>query len=559
MPRRLAAASVALLALLLGGCASIPDSGGVNAGEPATGEETLDLDLLAASPSKGATQEEILRGFIDAATSPRGNYAVARLYLAPDFAEEWQPSSSATIDDFAEREQERVDAQAMRIEATPVAELAEAGQYRSAESAAPLTLGYHFVKIGGEWRIDAAPDGILIDESNFLRVYRAHTLYFFDPEFRYAVPDVRWFAGRESVQTSIVRALLAGPAEWLDPGVESAFPEGARLDPDAVPIDDRVASVSIEGITVDSQLAVQRMRFQLTQSLDNVRDVDDVALSLDGTLQTGPLTFSAVTDPTVDPRAAVFDGTTFGYLASSGDRISAIDGISDQVAALQPTAAAVGRDADAVAVRSAGEGVYLVLRDEQPVQLDARPGLIAPAIDGHGYVWTVPAGAPGAVFATAPDGTQIALSPPWAGTSIAALEIAADGARLVALIDEGGSPRFVAASIQRGADGVPEALGPIALELADETGAARDVAWLDAGTAAALTAAPDGSTAIVSQVLGAQATTRDGPSGGVQLDSGAGARELRVLTTDGELQVLSGVGWQARAVELRFIASRLAG
>lgn len=558
MRSRAAAASLALLVLLLGGCASIPDSGGVNAGEPATGEETLELDLLAASPVKGATQEEILQGFLDAATSPRGNYAVARQYLAPGLAEEWQPGSGATIDRFAQRETERVDAEAMRIEATPVAELAQNGQYRTAESTAPVTLAYRFVQVGGEWRIAEAPAGILIDESNFLRVYRTHTLYFYDPEFRYAVPDVRWFAGRESVQTSIVRALLAGPAEWLDPGVESAFPEGVRLDPDAVPIDGGIASVSIEGVTADDELAVQRMRFQLAQSLENVRNVDDVALALDGTVQTGPLTFSAVTDPTVEPRAVVYDGTTFGFLASSGDRISPIEGLSDQVAALQPTAAALGRDAESVAVRSA-EGVYLVQRDEEAVRVDARPGLVAPTIDGHGFVWTVPAAAPGAVFATAADGGQIALAPPWGGTSIAAIEVAADGTRIVALLDEGGRSRFVAASIQRGADGVPEALGSVPLELADEAGVARDVAWLDAGTAAALTASSGGGSGIVTQVLGSQATTRDGPTGGQQLDSGAGARELRVLTSAGELDTVSGAGWQSRATGLRFIASRLAG
>jgi hypothetical protein len=557
MRSRFAVAVGAVLALLLAGCASIPSSGGVNAGNPGTADETLDLDLQAPSPVDGATQDEILRGFIDAATSPRGNYAVARQYLAPGFAEEWQPSAGATIDRFSERETERIDDTSLRIDAVPAAELGEFGQYRLAESQAPVALDYHFVEVDGEWRIDEAPAGILMDESNFSRVYRTHSLYFYDPSYRYAVPDVRWFAGRESLQTSIVRALLAGPADWLDPGVVSAFPEGVVLDPDAVPVDDGVASVSLEGAPTGDEAVVQRMRFQLAQSLESVRDVQSVALTLDGTPQTGDLVFSAETDPKTDPRAVVYDGAVFGRLAVNGDSIEPIEGLSDQVAALQPTAAALGRDERSAAVRSA-EGVYLVRVGEQQVRVDARPGLIAPAIDGAGFVWTVPAGAPGALVAG--DGaTQIPLVAPWSGASIAAIEVSADGTRLVALLEDAGRARFVAASIVRDADGVPQALGPVPLVLADEPGSAADVTWIDSSTAASLTVAGDGTTRLVTQVLGALATRRDGPQGGVQLDSGVTARELRVLTEAGELETVSGVAWQTRATDIAFLASQLAG
>ncbi|MGX5695867.1 GerMN domain-containing protein [Agromyces soli] len=560
MRRRLAsaaAATAALIALLLAGCASIPSSGGVNAGDPGTGDEALDLDLQAPSPVDGATQEEILRGFINAATSPRSNYAVARQYLAPGFASEWQPSAGATIDRFSDRETERVDATSLQIDAVPAAELGEFGQYRLAESQAPLSLAYHFVEVDGEWRIDQAPDGILMDESNFVRVYRTHSLYFYDPAYQYAVPDVRWFAGRESLQTSIVRALLAGPADWLDPGVESAFPEGVVLDPDAVPVDGGVAIVSLEGVGAADEAAVQRMRFQLEQSLESVRDVQNVALSLDGTAQNGELVFSAETDPKTDPRAVVSDGTVFGRLSANGESIEPIEGLSDQVAALRPDAAALGHGERSAAVRSA-DGVYLVRVGEQPVQIDARSGLIAPAIDGAGYVWTAAPDASAALVAS--DGeTRIPLVAPWNAASISAIEISADGTRIIALLEDGGRARFVAASIARDADGVPQSIGPVPLVLSDEPGAAADLTWIDSSTAASLTVAGDGTTRLVTQVLGALATRRDGPTGGVQLDSGVTARELRVLTSGGELDTVSGVAWQTRATGIVFLASQLAG
>ena len=144
-----------------------------------------------------------------------------------------------------------VDDTAMRVDATPAASLRDNGQYEEPESRTPIPLDYRFEQVEGEWRISIAPTGILIDQVSFAQVFREYTLYFFDPTHRYLVPDVRWYAGRDSAQTSIVQALLAGPAEWLAPGVVSAFPEGVELDPAAVPVAGGVASVSLAGAAFD--------------------------------------------------------------------------------------------------------------------------------------------------------------------------------------------------------------------------------------------------------------------------------------------------------------------
>ena len=101
---------------------------------------------------------------------------------------------------------------------------------------------------------------------SFTQVFRDYTLYFFDPSHRYLVPDVRWYAGRDSAQTSIVQAMLAGPAEWLAPGVVSAFPEGVQLEPAAVPVSGGVASVSLAGAAFDDLATVQRCRSSSTRA-----------------------------------------------------------------------------------------------------------------------------------------------------------------------------------------------------------------------------------------------------------------------------------------------------
>src|SRR5690606_23399907 len=108
-------------------------------------------------------------------------YEVAREYLTQAFAEEWDPGAGATIDVLGEREVETVDETMLRLEVTPAAALGSNGLYEEPESRAPISLEYRFEQVDGEWRISAAPPGIVIDEVSFMGVFRSYTLYFFDP------------------------------------------------------------------------------------------------------------------------------------------------------------------------------------------------------------------------------------------------------------------------------------------------------------------------------------------------------------------------------------------
>jgi len=550
-----AAASVALLSMLLAGCATIPSSGPVQQGDPVPADSSPDLDIVVEGPTADATQEQILEGFLNAAQSPRNNYQVAREYLTPAFGDEWEADAAATIDVLVDREREVVDDTTIRIDATPAASLRDNGQYEEPESRTPIPLDYRFEQVEGQWRISSAPTGILIDQVSFTQVFRDYTLYFFDPSHRYLVPDVRWYAGRDSAQTSIVQAMLAGPAEWLSPGVVSAFPEGMQLEPAAVPVTGGIANVSLAGAAFDDLATVQQMQEQLDASLIGVRNISAVDLTLNGVdPDAPPLANPPVKNPRVDPRSVVFDGESFGYLATSGEGIDPIADLSDQVVALAPTGAALGLGADSAAVRSA-EGVWSVRAGEDSVLLDPRDGLVVPTIDGEGVVWSVPSAFPDQLVWFAPDGSVSAqVAVPWSGSSIAAIEVSRDSTRIVALLADGGRTHFVAASIERGGDGLPVALSPTALRLADISGTPLDVTWLDSSTVASLTGLADGVTHVVTQELGGFARDRDGPDGGVQVDGGNA--DPRVLTGVGELNVQSGVGWQVRAGNIRFLASQ---
>lgn len=553
MRRRMAIVAALLSMAVLAGCASIPTSGSVQQGR-ATEPDQLDLDVLVDPPRAGATQEDILQGFIEAAASPRNNYQAARSFLTDAFAGAWEADAGGTIDVLADRQMSAVSDAEWRVQAVPAANLAPDGQYLQPESVTAIPLEYTFEQVDGEWRISNAPPGILIDESTFELVWREYTLYFYDPQFRYLVPDVRWFAGRETAQTSIVRALLAGPAEWLAPGVVSAFPEDVQLESPTVPVSGGVADVSLTGPAFDSLLTIQRMRYQLQESLLGVRNVTEVRLSLNGGVEeVADLADAPVRTPRINQRPVVSDGATFGFLATSGEEIVAIDGLSEQVTALDPTGASLGPGGESAAVRSA-DGVSIVRSGEDAVLLDPRAGLVAPAIDGYGDVWSVPADSPDALVWFGPDGTATQVSAPWTGSRIAAIEVSRDSTRLVALLADGSRSRIVATSIQRDSDGNPVALGPVPLNLADVAGVPLDVTWLDAKTVGSITEAPGGGARLVEQEVGGRADATDGPAGAREIVGANSLRELRVLTTAGDLVTRAGVGWQGQATGIRFLA-----
>ena len=76
------------------------------------------------------------------------------------------------------------------------------------------------------------------------------------------------------------------------------------------------------------------------------------------------------------------------------------------------------------------DGVSIVRSGEEPAILDPRDGLVTPAIDGQGVVWSVPSSLPDQLVWFAPDGTTEQVPVPWSGSSIAAIEVSRDSTRI---------------------------------------------------------------------------------------------------------------------------------
>jgi hypothetical protein len=548
-------ALVLVTGFLLSACVGIPSSGPVERGEPLTTNDELDVVFQPSKPVDGASQEDILLGFIQAALNPREDYEIAREYLSADFQHRWNPDSGVTIDQGT-RHPDVINDNEMSLKITPVAEVSNVGAYSQTISTSPLPLPFSFVKEQGQWRISKAPNGIVMSASEFNEVFKSYALYFFDPSYRFLVPDLRWFPRVTSTTgTRIVRALINGPAPWLATGaVINAFPEGTGVT--SVPINNGQARVDLTGPVLDETPAgLQRMQAQLKASLGAINGVSSVQLTVDlnEVAVPSPESDAAVVNPRVDNRALVLEGGQFGF--SSGSSVTPIDGISTTVADASPTAVSyLGKPA--MAAMSTAAGAFVVEPGAAAGPIDTRAGLIAPTIDPIGFVWTMPGNAPQSIQVSKSGRLPTTLQTNWDGAStIVSLDVSRDGTRLLAFVNSGGVPRLLVSSIVRDKDGVPTDIGA-PLTLSSGSGVPIDATWVDQLTVASVTVLPNGENTIIQQVIGGQSTALADATGVTAIVGSNDPAGLRLLTSSGQIEQPRGNAWQVISTGVSILATQ---
>lgn len=228
--------------VLLAGCASMPDGGGVEPVEASPQEPQV--RVFAVPPREGAKPEEILQGFLEALTSDDPEFSTARKYLTSKAAKSWRSDRSTTVltdGPTADARQTTTDSdgngyryvmtgQKVGVVNTEHAYKSDRGTYDGE---------MHLTKQGGkEWRIDSLPHGVVLGKSDFQRLYQSVNKYYFasrSPLDRDGaqptslVPDPVYVRKRMDTVTETVKALLDGPTSWLDQGVSSRFPSDTKL------------------------------------------------------------------------------------------------------------------------------------------------------------------------------------------------------------------------------------------------------------------------------------------------------------------------------------------
>jgi len=558
MTRRLLALVGALVtAFALTACSGLPTSGSVYPGLPAE-EVPAAPDFLfrPSSPQPGMTPQQIVQGFIDAATSPVGGWAIARQFLAPDLASTWNPEARVTVAE--DRVYTSLSEDEIVLTVTPSADVDEAGAYSVADGGASTTLPFRLAQQeDGEWRITEARDGIVLDRDFFVAVFDSYRVMFFDPDWQYLVPDVRWFPARTNSATRVARALIDGArSPWLAASVFTAVPEDVALATQSVTVDsDLEATVELtESARGLDSTTLDRMQAQLEASLASA-GVQSVQMAVEGT----PLEATAV--PTrstaVDSRPLVVTDADFGFL--SGDEIRPIPGLSTTIMenlGAAPVAIQMSAERDAAAVRIASGAVARARADGTVLEVDNRPALIDPSIDPRGYIWSVPRDAPTAVLVAGADGAPaIPVGGAWVDASqIQSMQISRDGTRVAALITVGGQHWAVVAGVVRDENGVPRSLGE-AHRLARLSGPAIAVGWLDDETIGVV-ADEGGSTIVLDQLVGGEGTRTEGPDSVTTLVGANQVSAVRLRSADGVLFEKRGSNWSQAAAGIAVLASQ---
>lgn len=542
-------AAVAALATALAGCVAIPGSGNVEVGLTDLEQAEQYYQFTAAGPEADASQEDVARGFVAAAVSSADNYAVAREFLAQDYAAQWDPYYGVLVDEGARTFHADGDrAGVLSLSAT--AKIDSAGQMLPVEPGSATGMRFEFERVAGQWRISSAPSGIILDKSTFLSIWTQQQLYFVGAG-RVLVPQTRWFIARAALPTEVVSALLAGPSEGMRESLTSGFPAGSSLISKAVPVVDGRARIDMSPELLEANpQEIAALRQQLKYSLQGIPGINGFELLVEGT----PLRERG---GGIDPKlvkevgvpAVLVDGE-LGEL-SAGEFVP-MPAFAGRVEELHPHAMSLSIEGARLAVL--GDQGVTVLDVDSAELVDGRAKQLAPSIDLFGYLWT--ATHKGELVATGAGGGSTALAAPWLdGLEVTAIRLAPDGARIAALVDSEHGAQLLLAGIVRDEAGTPVRTTDTAEIAMWVAGAPVDFDWVG-GSRWSVLSRDSSTTKVTSGGPGMFDEAQGSVPDGVLITGGATRAQLRVLSDSGELYAPQAAGWQRGDGEIELLAKR---
>ena len=504
--RRCVAAVV--VAVAVSGCAGMPSSGPVHLGRalPAAGGlGDIDVRVLPPSWRAGLDPIGVVTGFLRAMVNDDDNYAIARTFLAGSFAARWRPATGVTTYDAVSLQREDSAAgsssHATVVLHTPrIGRIDRRGDYEPA--AGSLVTSFSVAKGNDGWRIEHAPDGVLLLASDMQRSFTAAAVYYLNRPGRTLVPEQIFLQNSQrGVPTALVNALLSGPGGWLAPAVHSGAPPRTSLIGN-VPVDaDGQADVNLRSsIRQASPNELAAFSAQLVWTLRQVPDVSSVRLLAEG----APLAVPGVGvrqpiaswpqyDPAAPPSTRDLLYVANGHLAATGGDTAALrrsdPGRVQSVARSRDgaTLAVVQVTAAGVRLLTGGFGRRLSPRVSAAF-------MTPPTFDADGDVMTVVTDAAGQrLVAVTPDGTvhRVNADSALTGQPVSALRISRDGARVAAVV---GAGQLLVGRVGAGA-GVPSVSG--FRSILPGVAGVRGVTWAGAASVVVTAAAPTGQRQIV--------------------------------------------------------------
>jgi len=500
--RRLTVACALLLAALVCGCSTLPDSGAVHT-RRASSKDTSPVDFSPSGPTKDDSQAGIVRGFLLAMQASPPSTAVARSFLSTRAKDTWTPTQGTIVYDSATL---TGDADVVTADLHDAFRLSPAGAWLDGTDSTTTTLSLTLVQEHGQWRIDNPPNALAVPTLYFSSLFVGFDLYFFDRTGTVLVPTKVYLPQGEQTATNLVRGLLAGPPRAQRDVALSAFPPKVALDGLSVAVSDRgIVDVPLGPSVLSlSPAELNRMVVQLAWTLRQVPGITRVRLSVDGSpvpLSGGRTDVSVNIGPEYDPLAS----PQRQVLAISGGRVVRDDGNSEAAPVAGPfgqtgfalrSLAWSTREHSIAAVSASGRRVF-VAPDEggrsptrvRPV-LDGGHDVLRPAYDRYGGLWLVdetPVGA--VVHLVTGKRDRVVRVPGISGRPVSAFTVTRDGSSLVAVLADGANPTVEVSGLVRASSGrLESATRARTLQVSGaDLGPARDVSQIDATTVAVLT------------------------------------------------------------------------
>lgn len=554
-------AALVVLAALLAGCASIPISGEVTAGD-AEVQPVEPLQPIPEGPNPNDNPTSIVTGFLSASGGGvASNFDVAREFLTDEAAATWDPGAQTLVYRAGSLTPEWNEGRRIVSYELPLASTID-GSGRRVEAAADTVQHLEFTveqNEQGYWRISELDDGVVVSQENFSVFFRAVDLVFASADRTTIVPEVRWLP-KANVVTAAAQELIQGPSLWLADAVQTGFPSTAGLAVESVVVSEGVATVDLNpqsvGTPEDRALAAEQMRL----TLESLPDVASVEVRIGGLPMTRTHRVTLEPAPVPDERAVAlvngrlgtwdgeellvtadevggvgedvyglarnYDGTQVAYVQDDALMLSAV--IGDENTQYVQSSADLEPPATALPAEAVVEGVSLV----------------PPSFDRLGYVWTVESVTDEGMVAVSPEGEVLVFASEWLrARSTVALAVSRDGSLMAVLSRSGGQTVVEVASIHRDEQGVPLGLGePFPVGIGVTSGA--DIAWADNSLLAVLGDAVEDVPVpmwLVTVGGGTQELTTQPHVSSLAIRTGSAS--LVLVTEEGQVSERSGPSW----------------
>jgi len=538
-----------LAVLLLTGCATIPKMGPVLVAGPNTGGSQTELGFLPAGPAEGATQREILDGFISAGSAPQNNFRIARSFLTDEVALVWNPTGSTMVRGVYDSVKV-TSATEMTYATGIVSVVDEDGVLISIEPERNFEWNFIFSRVNGEWRLSNVPDGTLISETTFSSTYGEYSAYFFNYDRTALVPDVRIFSRQGDPVASVARAVIAGPSTFL-PNSSTAFPEDSELVSVLVDAENGKTIVDVSGSASRASITDQQnMLAQLRVSLAEFADVTATEMSVNQSILSIATVPGLEPDWRVDDRPLILYNNSFGY--STGSETESISSIEANIVNLGPTSVSFDASTNTAAI-SSPTGVYLV--KDGVNRLSRQVSVVDPQIGGSQSVWWVNPDSPARIFVDTA-GRDFTIDGPWSRSArIVGLEVSRDDTRVAIAVNDLGQGYVLVGAIAADNSGRPTYVTAYR-RLAVSADSIVDLAWADS-THVALLGERNGVVHAELATVGGGSRLIGQPPNPTGISGGnSGEAGLVVISGNGQLWKPRGGGWESTGVFADVLATQ---